>query len=152
MVDPSSDLAQLYNEEEELFPCPNFFARHKESLLTYGLLSKPVWSTPLDRVRYFSQHPANTGLDKIASLLNIEVGADLLASKDSLAEIRSRKWLPGWSTHGQPVVLAPNECRGADQSHLVDTVWGTFGLSVQSTNWKKTLGKRPNVPLVDAIY
>ena len=140
MVDPSSDIAKLYDKEEDLFPCPDFFARHKEPLLTYGLLSKPIWSTPLERIRHISRHSANINLDKVETILKLEVMTELLDSEASLAEIRNLKWLPGWSTTDQPVILAPNECRGADEGHLVDSVWGTIRFFVHSAGWRKVLG------------
>lgn len=141
MVDPSSDLARLYNPEERLFPCPEFLARHKEALLAYGLQSKPLWSTPLERAEYLSQHPSSIAVSKIESLLELPVLPELTKSEAAIKKIRSLKWLPGITVTGQPTFLAPNECRGADESHLVDKVLATTAISVKSSYWKSILGE-----------
>jgi len=144
MVDPSSDLAQLFDPEESLFPCPNFFANHKEALLAYGMVSKPSWLTPLERARYFSQRGGDIKDHniKVEKLLKLPISADLSNSKANVKEIRGLKWLPGTSIDGVGTLLAPNECRGADESHLTDLVWGTTTLVVKA-NWSKLLGKQP---------
>ena len=52
MVDPSSELAKLYDEDENVFPCPDFFSRHKEALKACGIATQPTWFTPAERVRF----------------------------------------------------------------------------------------------------
>ena len=140
MIDPSSDLAKLYDKKERLFPDSDFFARRKVALIDYGLLSKPIWCTPLERARYLSQNHGDIDIQRVKRLLKLPVCAEFADSVDAVAEIRGLKWLPGTSVTGQRVLLAPNECRGADESHLVDMVMGTTSISV-SAEWRNILGK-----------
>jgi len=142
MIDPSSKLARLYDAEERRFPCSDFFARHKNTLTTYGILSKPAWFTPIERAKYLSQRHDDIDTGKIQSLLELPVLPEFANSDAAISEIRSLKWLPGTSAEGQSVLLAPNECRGADQSYLVDMVLGTTTLSV-NPKWKNVLGESP---------
>ena len=145
MVDPSSELAKLYDEEEKVFPCPDFFSRHKEALIACGIATQPSRSTPAERVRYFSK----CGVDhvtlqrKVDYLMKLPVGKDLSSSTIDIADIRNLKWLPGVSVNGDSTLFSPKECRGVDQSHLVDLVWGTTNI-VTKANWRKVLGKRPS--------
>ena len=142
MVDPDSELAQFYDVEEGLFPCSDFVAKHKVALLAYGLLSSPLWSTPLERIRYFSKHEGRLDLQKAEKFLKLPVPTELIRSEASIAEIRRLKWLPGTSITGQPVILAPIECRGAEDNDLVDLVLGTTSVNVKKTSkWKRVLGK-----------
>lgn len=141
MVDPISDLAKLYDAEERLFPCSDFSNRHRDALLAYGLLSKPVWSTPLERARYLSQRGGGIDVRKVERLLKLPVLNELASSQTSITEIRRLKWLPGTSVTGRPVLLAPQESRGAEEACLVDMVLGTTTLHVKSDKWKKVLGE-----------
>ena len=77
---------------------------------------------------------------KVECLLRLPIGKELVSSISALAEIQKSKWLPGVSIEGDPMLFAPNECRAADQNHLVDLVWGTTKLTVKAS-WKKILGK-----------
>ena len=141
MVDPESELAQLYDEKEGLFPCSDFLATHKEQLLAYGLLSKPLWSTPLDRARHLSQRQDRVDTVKIQIFLNLPVLPEFASSEASKAEIRALKWLPGTSLDGKSCLLAPNECRGLNDKHLVDMVLGIANVSIKTEKWNNILGK-----------
>lgn len=145
MVDPSSELAKLYDEEENVFPCPVFFSRHKEALIACGIATQPAWSTPVERAKYFSQGEVDieTLQCKVDCLLKLPVGKELISSTTEVAEIQNLKWLPGVSLNGESTLLAPNECRGADQSHLVDFTWGTTNIVIKE-GWRKVLGKYTN--------
>ena len=140
MVDPTSELACLFDPKETVFPCPDFFTKHEKTLRMYGMLSKPRAFTPLERVRYFSKREGGPEVHKAERLMRLPVLPELENSEASIAEIRNLKWLPGRSLTGQSVLFAPNECRGADESHLVDLVLGTVAFTVSSTNWKRILG------------
>lgn len=142
MVDPSSELAKLYEEKENVFPCPEFFSRHKDALIACGIATKPTWSTPIERAKYFSQCPLDTETlqRQVDCLLKLPIEKELISSTCGIADIRRSKWLPGVSLNGESALLAPNECRGADQSHLVDLLWGTTNIVVKA-NWRKVLGK-----------
>ena len=145
MVDPSSELAKLYDEEENVFPCPDFFSRHKEALIACGIATQPAWFTPVERAKYFSQGEVDTETlqCKVDCLLKLPVGKELTSSTIEVAKIQTLKWLPGVSLNGESTLLAPNECRGADQSHLVDFIWGTTKIVIEG-GWKKVLGKCPD--------
>ena len=142
MVDPSSELAKLYEEKENVFPCPDFFSRHKDALIACGIGTKPTWSTPVERVKYFSQclMDIETLQRKVDCLLKLPIEKELISSKRDIADIRRSNWLPGVSLSGEYTLLAPNDCRGADQSHLVDLLWGTTNIYVKAS-WRKVLGK-----------
>ena len=145
MVDPSSELEKLYDEEENVFPCPVFFSRHKEALVACGIRTQPTWFTPVERAKHFSQGEVDTETlqCKVDFLLKLPVAKELISSTIEIAEIQNLKWLPGISLNGESTLLAPNECRGADQSHLVDFIWGTTTIDVKE-GWRKVLGKYPN--------
>ena len=145
MVDPTSELAKLYDEKEDVFPCPDFFSRHKEALIACGIATQPTWFTPAERVRYLSQRQVDTETlqRKVDCLLKLPVQNELISSTCDIADIRKLRWLPGVSLNGESTLLAPNECRGADQSQLVDLVWGTTNITAKAS-WKKALGKHLN--------
>lgn len=145
MVDPSSSLANLYDDAEQVFPCLEFFSRNKVVLKSYGLVSLPLWDTPLDRIRHYSKRGLETDPGKIESLLETILQPRLLDSEDAVKEIRSLRWLPGTCVTGEPVILAPNECRSGEESHLVDHVLGTITFSTGSL-WRKLLGWHERVP------
>lgn len=144
MVDPSSELAKLYEEKENVFPCPEFFSRHKDALIACGIATKPTWSTPIERAKYFSWClvESETLQRKVDCLLKLPIEKELISSTREVADIRKLKWLPGVSLNGEFALLAPTESRGADQSHLVDLLWGTAKIVVKA-NWRKLLGKIP---------
>jgi sacsin len=146
MVDPSSSLAPLYDAGENVFPCPHFYTKHKNVLIAYGLTSKMQWDTPLERARYFAHHGDEVDINtKVETLLKLRVLSKLSSSKDSIAEIRRLKWIPCTSVLGESILHAPFECRGADDRHLIDLVWGITTLSMEPS-WKRVLGWDEGIP------
>jgi len=147
MVAPNSSLAPLYGAGENVFPCPHFFAEHKDVLFAYGLISEPKWDTPLERARYFAQHVDEVSIStKVETLLKLRVPQKLGNSKASITEIRTLKWIPSISVMGESVLLAPTECRGVDDRHLIDLVLGISPFSVEPS-WKKVLGWDESIPI-----
>lgn len=144
LVDPSSELAKLYSDDEEVFPCPDFFSRHKETLLACGILSKPTAFTPLERARYYAQQGVVDDIlrKRVELLMRISVDGDLMDSESSIKEIRELRWLPGASLTGQPILLAPNGTRGAGETYMIDLVLGTTNIFAK-TKWKRILGMLP---------
>ena len=142
MVDPSSELAKLYDTKENVFPCPEFFSRHKEALIACGITTQPTWLIFVERARYFSrcEEDIDTLQHRVNWLLKMPVAKEWMKSTSELTDIRKLKWLPGVSLNGEKALCAPNESRGVDQSHLVDLIWGTTQVSAKSS-WKKILGK-----------
>ena len=142
MVDPTSPLSQLYFESESVFPCPEFFRRHKEALKFCGISTKPKWDTPLEQIQHYSQ----CGVDaikleaKVKRLLQLLVHQDLSSSESSIAKIKTLRWLPAISISGSsPILVTPAECRATDESDLVDHILRTSRFSVNQ-GWKKLLG------------
>lgn len=142
LIDPTTEHSRLYFEEENRFPCSAFFQKNKQALLSCGLGNGNTWSTPLERARYYAQcdFPIQTLSEKVGCLLKIPIEAQFSASKESVHELRTLKWLPGVSIKGKATLFAPAACRGADQTHLVDMVLGTIAYSVRRA-WKKILGQ-----------
>ena len=142
LVDPTSVYSTLYFEEENVFPCEEFFARHKGAFQACGISAGLNKDTPLDRAKVYSQYRADSQelIDKVTNLLQGRVPYEVSSAALPTDEIRALKWLPGTSTSGEMALFSPNFCRGADDRHLVDKVWGTVNFSVTAF-WKKVLGE-----------
>ena len=142
VVDPTSVYSTLYFEEESVFPCAEFFARHKGAFHACGISAGLNKDTPLDRAKVYSQYGAEFQvlMDKVTNLLQGRVPYEVSSAALPTDEIRALKWLPGTSTSGEMALLPPKVCRGADDRHLVDKVWGTVNFSVTGF-WKKVLGE-----------
>lgn len=142
LIDPNSVYSTLYFEDENVFPCAEFFARHKGAFQACGISAGLNKDTPLDRAKVYSQHGADFQVltDKVTNLLQGRVTYEVSSAALPTDEIRALKWLPGTSTTGEMALFSPNVCRGADDSHLVDKVWGTVNFSVTGF-WKKVLGE-----------
>lgn len=149
LIDPASTYSALYFDEECVFPCPEFLKQHEVALRSCRLSKGIKSTTPLDRARYYSSCGATVQelQRKVTLLLKVLIEWDFGSSAISINEIRSLKWLPGKSVDGHFALFAPNECRGIDQGHLVDVVWGTADYSV-SEDWRRILGQyvRYNLP------
>ena len=142
MIDPTSPLSNLYFEHEDVFPCRDFFERHKEVLRACGIISELSWNTPLDRVQYYSRcHVDISSLEaKVKRLLQLPVHEKLSSSESSIAEIRTLRWLPAFPVSGSTMtLLASQECRGFDESDLVDHVLGKTHFLVNK-EWRQMLG------------
>lgn len=141
LVDPTSVYSALYFEEENVFPCAEFYARHKIAFQACGISAGFTEDTPLDRARVYSQCGADLKImmDKVRQLLEGRVPYEVSSAAPPADEIRALEWLPGTSTSGEMVLLSPNACRGADDGHLVDKVWGTVNFAV-TRYWRKVLG------------
>lgn len=142
LVDPTSVYSTLYFEEENVFPCAEFFTCHKGAFQACGISTGFNKDTPLDRAKVYSQHGADFQvlMDKVTNLLQGRFPYEVSSAALPTDEIRALKWLPGISTTGEMALFSPNDCRGADDSHLVDKVWGTVNFSVTGF-WKKILGE-----------
>ena len=142
LIDPTSPYAALYFEEENVLPCAEFYARHKVALHACGISDGLTEDTPLDRARIYSQSGADLQvlMKKVEILLRSRSPCESGSTALPIDEIRSLKWLPGTSATGEVTLFSPNACRGADDSHLVDKVWGTVKFPVLE-NWRKILGE-----------
>ena len=144
LVDPTSANSELYFEDENVFPCEDFYERHKVALQACGISAGLTVDTPLDRARVYSQRGAELQvlIDKARQLLQGSCPYKLDSAALPTEEIRTLKWLPGISTTGEMALFSPNACRGADESYLVDKVWGTVDL-VATRSWRNVLGEYP---------
>lgn len=144
LVDPTSEYSALYFEEENVFPCADFYARHEVAFRACGISVGLTKDTPLNRARLYSQCGANIQvlMDKVGQLLQGRVPHEVSNAALPTDEIRVLEWLPGTSTTGEMALFSPNACRAADESHLVDKVWGTVNFAV-TTYWRKVLGEYP---------
>lgn len=149
MIDPTSQLSDLYFQHEDVFPCSEFFQRHKEALRACGIVSELSWSTPLDRVQYYSTCRAEVAnLEvKVKRLLQLPIHEKLSSSESSIADIRTLKWLPASpASRSTMALLSSRECRGFDESDLVDHVLGKTHLLVNK-EWKQILGWEKRIEL-----
>lgn len=147
LVDPTSPYSALYFDEENVFPDAEFFARHKIAFEACGISAGLNEDTPLDRARFYSRCGADKQLlmDKVIHLLQGRVPYEVSSAELPTDEIRALKWLPGTSTTKEMALFSPNVCRGADESPLVDRVWGTLNFTV-SRYWRKVLGWDQDIP------
>ena len=142
MIDPKSSLSELYFGNEDVFPCPRFFQRHKDALKACGLRHKPNWDTLLERVQYFSQCSADVMIleANVKCLLQLPFREDQSLSESSISKFRTLRWLPANPVSGSTMTLfSPRKCRGLDEHDLVHYILGTTRFSVNK-GWKHVLG------------
>ena len=148
MVDPASPLTELYFEHEDVFPCPEFYQRHKETLRLCGISTDLSWNTCLDRVEYYSRCRVDVeNLEaKVKCLLRLPIHHEL-GSSPPIDEIRTLKWLPTIPISELAMTLSSSQaCRGADESDLVDCVLGATRLQANA-GWKSVLGWEDRIDL-----
>ena len=149
MVDPTSPLAKLYFEHEDVFPCTAFFQRHKETLRPCGISTELDWNKCLDRVQFYSQCEIDVeSLEvKAKCLVQQPIRRELSSLESTIVQIRTLTWLPALPVSGSTVTMfSSQKCRGADESDLVDHVLGTTRFSV-SKEWRKHLGWEQRIGL-----
>jgi sacsin len=141
LVNPSSALAKLYFEDEDVYPERQFFQKHSPSLVKCGIKTETAWDTPLHRVRcYANRTDLGQVLKRVQQLLAMPVDPKLASNETVTNEIRNLKWLPCMSRGEERLrPLSPGECRGADERDLVDLALGVLDLQVPSA-WKKLFG------------
>ena len=141
LVDPSSQLAKLYDKDEKVFPAHAFFQRHSASMVKCGLKTRLAWDTPLERARHYAScEDLEKLMETVKHLLAEPVEPKLLTSEPAVAEIRSLQWLPIKSRGDQRFrLLSPNECRGSDESDIIDLALGVLDIQVLPS-WKQLFG------------
>ena len=142
LVDPTSVHSALYFEEENVFPCAEFYARHKTAFRRCGISAGFTEGTPLDRAKVYSECGADLQVltEKVRQLLQAQPSYGFDETTLPMHEIKVLEWLPGTTITGEMALFSPSTCRGADDSHLVDKVWGTVSFAV-TDYWRKILGK-----------
>ncbi|KAL9611371.1 MAG: hypothetical protein Q9167_003990 [Letrouitia subvulpina] len=141
LVEPDTPLAELYFENENVFPDTKFFKKHQRALSACGLRNDITEEIILDRIRTYSQRgkPLDKTRDKVKCLFALCPNLNML-NESSILEIRRLSWLPVSCTWDQNLILmSSKDCRGVDQRDLVDSVMGCLDATL-SHNWKMILG------------
>jgi len=145
LVDLDSQIAKLYFADESVFPSEEFFQRNKTSLRACGISNGAESLTViLRRAKSYSQRIPNRQLVKKVKLLLKAPIIEPIPS-DFTQNIRSLKWMPTTLADGTIGLSNPSQCRGADQSQLVDNVWGITEFFVEKT-WSQILGWDQDIP------
>lgn len=141
LIEPDTLVAELYFENEDVFPNSTFFKEHKRALSACGLRNNITEDIILDRIRTYSQSgkPFDKVRDKVKCLLALRPNLNTL-KESSMFEIRRLSWLPASCTWNQNLnLMSSKECRGVDQKDLVDSVMGCLDATL-SQDWKVILG------------
>lgn len=142
LIRPETLLSKLFFENEEVFPEPNFFQRHKTVLNICRIKNEPTWADLVGRICYFSQCQADFHdlAEKVKILLSIPPPSDFRADNSNIHRIQTLKWLPGTLVMGGHMsLLSPQDCRGPDQESLTCYVLGSTSFSAWG-DWNKILG------------
>ncbi|KAL8717029.1 MAG: hypothetical protein Q9225_005692 [Loekoesia sp. 1 TL-2023] len=149
-VDPTAPLSDLFFENEDMFPEPGFFERHRDTLISCGIIRELTPEMLLKRAQTFagSQKDMEEVSIKIKRMLSLPLPAAFPLLPASLEELRSLKWLPASSSSFEGFrLMSPADCRAADEKELVDKALGIVEADL-NRNWKQLLGwdqtlKRP---------
>ena len=141
-VDPTSTVSNIFFNDEDVFPEPNFFRRHHEVLKGCGIVQILSPEILIERVHTFasSSRDKQTLIVKVKQLFSLSLDAGFELSPTSLVRFRTLKWLPVLcpSSKGYQLV-SPDSCRALDDKELVDLVLNIFESSV-TPKWKVLLG------------
>lgn len=149
-VDPTAPLSDLFFEDEDVFPEPGFFERHRDMLTSCGLIRELTPELLLKRAQIFAgskKDMEEVGI-KIKRMLSLALSETFDLLPASLEEFRNLKWLPASSSSFEGFrLMSPTDCRAADEKELVDKVLGVVEAEVKP-QWKGLLGwdqtlKRP---------
>ena len=145
LVDPRSESAVLYFEDEPVFPAPDFFEKHELALRSYGIPRGNESPTlPLDRARVYAGRKADAELlAKVQKLLTSSLRARNMFTKSET--IKALAWLPATMPDGEMKLCPPNACGGLGQRDLMDEVWGWLPFN-PLFEWKSLLGWDVDVP------
>ncbi|KAL8934279.1 MAG: hypothetical protein Q9216_005988 [Gyalolechia sp. 2 TL-2023] len=143
-IDPTSPLSDLFFEDEDVFPEPGFFERHRVMLVSCGIIREITPEILLERVRTFasSQKDIQYLNIRVQCTLNMSLPADFTTTLPpaSLGEIRGLKWLPASSlSYDGFRLVSPEDCRASDEKELVDKVLCIVEANVKP-EWKRLLG------------
>lgn len=141
-IDPQSPLSDLFFEDEDVFPEPGFFERHRLMLVSCGIIRELTPEILLDRVQAFagSQKDMEQVSIRVKLMLNLPLPVDFNLLPASLGELRGLKWLPASSPSFDGFqLMSPADCRASDEKKLVDKVLGIVEANVKP-EWKGLLG------------
>ncbi|KAL8934658.1 MAG: hypothetical protein Q9211_005115 [Gyalolechia sp. 1 TL-2023] len=141
-IDPTSPFSVLFFGDEDVFPEPGFFERHRAMLVSCGIIRELTPEILLSRVRAFAgcQKDIEQVRIRVKVMLNISLPADFTVLPGSLGELRDLKWLPASSSSFEGFrLMSPAECRASDERELVDKVLGIVDAKVRP-EWKRLLG------------
>lgn len=142
-VDPTNrSLVCLFFEDEEVFPCPEFFGRHRAALIHCGLCSNLNIDVIQERISYFASC-GRTPCDiknKVAALLRVPLKSEESSNEDFKLFLQGSKWLPATATSNDSLVMMKaRECRPAEFRKLVDRVLGVADFTIEPS-WMHALG------------
>ncbi|KAL9612094.1 MAG: hypothetical protein Q9204_008979, partial [Flavoplaca sp. TL-2023a] len=141
-VDPTSTVSNIFFDDEDVFPQPDFFRRHHEVLKGCGIVQVLSPEILIERVHIFasSSRDKQTLIVKVKQLFSLSLGAGFELSPTSLVRFRTLKWLPVLCPSSKDYQLvSPDSCRALDDKELVDLVLYIFESSV-TPKWKVLLG------------
>ena len=142
LVEPESPLSSLYFPDEHVCPDKKFFHRHRATLTRCGLSRTLDPSRILERASYYSKcgRSPRDILPLVQQLVAITINDSILVTQGIADELKSIAWLPATPMSGSGItLLAPNSCRGREDSYLVDKCQPIVDVRV-NTIWKRLLG------------
>lgn len=145
LVDPRSESAILYFEDEPVFPANDFFEKHELALRSYGIQRGNESPTlALDRAKVYAERKADMKLlAKVQKLLTSPLPPTKMYQANKTVE--SLTWLPATMPDGEMRLCSPKRCRGLDQRDLIDEVWGWLPFN-PLPEWQSLLGWDVDVP------
>ncbi|KAF8534251.1 hypothetical protein BDD12DRAFT_943100 [Trichophaea hybrida] len=137
LVDPKSDTAKLYFEDESIFPDNDYLEEFQDGLERLGMITSITESVILNRLETYSKLPLQ--IDKISEMLQHLFVA---APKPPVLEPRyvELKWVPAsMITSGVMTLCSPCDCRNSSQKARVKYSMPLTELEVGPW-WSKQLG------------
>ena len=140
LIDPESSLAKLFFPDEEVFPEPQFFERHRAALIACGLQKVINRDIVIERIRYFAQcQNVEELLKRVCRLVSSPLDAATPEDESIVTEIRTSSWLPATSPSGQLVKCSPLQSRAIEDSQLCNHVLNVLDSKLHH-DWKRLLG------------
>ena len=132
LVDPTSTVARLYFEDEDVFPTEDYLEEMRENMIALGMIWITNDTVVLERLQKFSESAER--LDEVSSKAqHLLSGTEVPPSLDT--ELR---WIPA-SKDGVKKLCNAKECRNHSYKNLVGYSMPLTELEV-SKNWRKELG------------
>lgn len=146
LVDPTTELAKLHFDTEDVFPDRQFFAQHQRALVACGLPREITCDRVLERARLYSSHDnlepeyLQELLIKVQRLLTMSLNVSAPSFQSRVNEVTNLSWLPARKYREAPLtLLPPSQCRGLEESDLVDCVLGVVDSKV-ARPWRRLFG------------
>lgn len=136
VVDPRSEAAKLYFDNENAFPVPEYLAQFDRSLEMLGMITKTSGRVVQERLKHYSKSPESVSeiLDKVECLL-----ANAPTPPAMTAEDLELRWIPASSIGEDLRLCSPTECRHESQEVFFKYAMPLTGLEINRA-WKEALG------------